>query len=542
MSGIGDNGKPCTGYEPRQARYGRGWGGVNGTPKNPGNYSGILECPCNGRYGGDPIFYPTEQTKVLTRSITAIPSGAPCGDGKGFKTAETCYEAIAELGFNATKTTNKTTNNQDFPSGCVFVKNADGTAEALYNTGGTSSGTATSATMQAGSTSAVTNITLGLTTSTSTSAMTRSPKGEFCSKNKVNVMKEFVAKSTSVADETAALVACEAFCSAHSKCNACSVDVTSKVQWAAIPQCGTITKWPGSAIPAGDISQKKETGTATITLVGPADRWFGVGLGAKIMFDQPYTLIVNSTGVSEYKLGTCGTEANHCAGTLLKSSVKIVSTNVVNNIRTVVLTRPMHGLTKDHFTFDLATDTTINYISAIGIAAGAQAFAYHGPNDHDSLTLSFSPPTGPTSVCNLGESGELCWNPKVVNGSGAWGAPTHGNGCGSFTKGCKARQPKMGAGGTPSSGDLLFQHNPTCNSGQYAGGELLFCLAIVYSSAKAFVTLFYCLLLRRSYVLQAQAPDARCRPRSAARAPPLPHEVSSCTSWSASSIRRSSGP
>ena len=29
-------------------------------------YSGILECPCNSRYGGDPIFYPEAKTKLIT--------------------------------------------------------------------------------------------------------------------------------------------------------------------------------------------------------------------------------------------------------------------------------------------------------------------------------------------------------------------------------------------------------------------------------------------------------------------------------------------
>ena len=47
-------------------------------------------------------------------------------------------------------------------------------------------------------------------------------------------------------------------------------------------------------------------GTATITLVGPADRWFAVGVNAKIMFQQPWTIVVNSTSVTERKLGTCG--------------------------------------------------------------------------------------------------------------------------------------------------------------------------------------------------------------------------------------------
>ena len=110
----------------------------------------------------------------------------------------------------------------------------------------------------------------------------------------------------------------------------------------------------------------------------------------------------------------------------------------------------------------------MNYISAAGTS---QAFGYHGLNGHDALTLSFTGTTGgATCICDLGESGELCWNPAVVNGSGAYGAPTTGNGCGAFKKSCVARQPEEGKAGTTPSGDLLFQRNPTCNSGQYAGG------------------------------------------------------------------------
>ena len=42
MSGVGEDGSPCAGYEPRQARYGRGWGGLRKANKNPGHYSGVL--------------------------------------------------------------------------------------------------------------------------------------------------------------------------------------------------------------------------------------------------------------------------------------------------------------------------------------------------------------------------------------------------------------------------------------------------------------------------------------------------------------------
>ena len=50
----------------------------------------------------------------------------------------------------------------------------------------------------------------------------------------------------------------------------------------------------------------------TITLSGPSDAWFGGGLDAQQMSDQPYTIIVNSTGVMEQKLGTCGARLSMC--------------------------------------------------------------------------------------------------------------------------------------------------------------------------------------------------------------------------------------
>ena len=63
----------CTRFEPafeaRQARYGRA--APKGSP-----YSGILECPCNSRFGGDPIFYPDAKTKLVTHNYGVLPSGS----------------------------------------------------------------------------------------------------------------------------------------------------------------------------------------------------------------------------------------------------------------------------------------------------------------------------------------------------------------------------------------------------------------------------------------------------------------------------------
>jgi hypothetical protein len=107
-----------------------------------------------------------------------------------------------------------------------------------------------------------------------------------------------------------------------------------------------VEKWAGAAV--GDISAKDSEGVATITVSGPASGWFGVGFDAKVMSDSPYTLVVNASGVIEQKIGTCGSEAEHCAGTQLKSSVKVLSNTEANGYRTVVMTRSFQGLTKDH--------------------------------------------------------------------------------------------------------------------------------------------------------------------------------------------------
>ena len=146
----------------------------------------------------------------------------------------------------------------------------------------------------------------------------------------------------------------------------------SECQWNAISSCGTQLDWQGSI--AGDISEKQlGGGMATITASGPADAWFGIGLNASRMADKPYALIVSDKGVIEQKLGTCGSEADHCPGTLLSSSVKVVSNSVSGGVRSVVMTRPLQGATPNHYSFGRGLDQ-IKLIMAVG---RTQIFAYH---------------------------------------------------------------------------------------------------------------------------------------------------------------------
>lgn len=150
---------------------------------------------------------------------------------------------------------------------------------------------------------------------------------------------------------------------------------------------------------------------------------------------------MNASGVMERKIGTCGSEAEHCAGDLLKSSVKVRSNTVVNGMRTVVMTRPFQGATPKHYSFSLVQDTTLHFISAVG---SSLIFAYH--HAHSANVMSLTTKDEPTCICDIGASGKMC-----ANG---------GTDCTSFVKNCEPAP----------IGDLFTQKNPTCNSRTYGGG------------------------------------------------------------------------
>ena len=115
------------------------------------------------------------------------------------------------------------------------------------------------------------------------------------------------------------------------------------------------------------------SGTANITLYGPADRWLGFGLNASSMADTPYTLVVDADGkVSEHALG------DHAPGSVLAPSVAVVSSTVSGGVRTTYLTRPLAGSTPAHYTFEpRALGARLPLISAVGHAATFGAGASH---------------------------------------------------------------------------------------------------------------------------------------------------------------------
>lgn len=137
--------------------------------------------------------------------------------------------------------------------------------------------------------------------------------------------------------------------------------------------------------------------------------------------------------VSERKL------ANHQAGTLLPAGgLHVLSSAVVDSVRTVIVTRPMHGAA---YSFAAGTTPTA-VITAVG-ASGT--FGYH--KHRAASTLSFAKAGGgDVCVCRDGSS-----NTGTING-----IPFNPHVCAPF----------------PTS-ELLTTHNAICNISAYGGG--LYC-------------------------------------------------------------------
>lgn len=223
----------------------------------------------------------------------------------------------------------------------------------------------------------------------------------------------------------------------------CSIDRSEnseKIVFNTHPQgavCGGGSKFAGKVMAFNnsitmtiDLDQSQGNGEAIISMSGPSGVWFGVGFNAQAMADLPYAIIVNGSGqVEERKLG------NHEAGRQLTSSVNITSNTVSNGQRTVVLTRPMKGLTADHFTFSPAEQSSLPLISAIGSGPNFAEHKYKG-----AATLALTTLDGATCVCKSGRAGSIGGIPFKKD---CWDEPY---------------------------GDLVQQKNPTCWVDTYAGG------------------------------------------------------------------------
>jgi hypothetical protein len=144
----------------------------------------------------------------------------------------------------------------------------------------------------------------------------------------------------------------------------------------------------------------------------------------------PYAIIVRGGDIEERRLDF------HGMGVTIDPSV-VVTKNVVDGgtIRSVSLTRPLTGLSDQHFTFDVSMDE-LKLIMAKGCS---MEFAQHC--SHQSTTVTFLPVDNKKTVCRAGIHGTIGGNP--------------------FKKHCEPFPKSV----------LLDQKNPTCFIETYRGGQ-----------------------------------------------------------------------
>ena len=142
-----------------------------------------------------------------------------------------------------------------------------------------------------------------------------------------------------------------------------------------------------------NLTLQSDGSNVTITISGPDAVWFGVGFNAQAMSALPYAIIVEAGGVvSERKL------ENHGPGKQLNASVISKSSTVTGGIRTVVLTRPIHAVDSDHYTFPSGPGQ-IEVITAIGSTA---ILSYHKAHSGGKIVLL--PTRDATCVCQPTET------------------------------------------------------------------------------------------------------------------------------------------
>eukprot|EP00511_Aplanochytrium_stocchinoi_P011099 CAMPEP_0204868148 /NCGR_PEP_ID=MMETSP1348-20121228/25541_1 /ASSEMBLY_ACC=CAM_ASM_000700 /TAXON_ID=215587 /ORGANISM="Aplanochytrium stocchinoi, Strain GSBS06" /LENGTH=914 /DNA_ID=CAMNT_0052020951 /DNA_START=597 /DNA_END=3341 /DNA_ORIENTATION=+ len=135
------------GPEPKQARYGLANPEYGFDLASISNYSGLLECPCTDRFGGDPVIYGKETlTKTLADSYTVV-SSSKCTDGKAnnalIETPYTCFRSAADMVSrmdykfkvekNLTISAADGTIGNQFPPGCSLDVKPNNGIQVTYN-------------------------------------------------------------------------------------------------------------------------------------------------------------------------------------------------------------------------------------------------------------------------------------------------------------------------------------------------------------------------------------------------------------------------
>ena len=132
-------------------------------------------------------------------------------------------------------------------------------------------------------------------------------------------------------------------------------------------------------------------GVMYMSMSGPADRWFGVGLNntspGEDAMNNTYAIIVLPDGdnnVQEWILGNTGDKKTQ---KVLSSSINIISKKSVGGVQTISFSRNLIGSTPDHKNFT-SVDGSFNKMTMIQATGVGKVFTYHKDRQIYSMNTS----------------------------------------------------------------------------------------------------------------------------------------------------------
>ena len=130
------------------------------------------------------------------------------------------------------------------------------------------------------------------------------------------------------------------------------------------------------------INIDNDTGTTTLTLAGPSDKWFGIGFGNSNMNGTDIFMTDGSSIRDAYSTSTSGTpEAD---SSQQSGDWTLVSNTVSSGTRTIVATRANDTGNSNDYTFS-ASAGSLTVIWAVG---SSTTYAYHSIRGATALSVS----------------------------------------------------------------------------------------------------------------------------------------------------------
>eukprot|EP01060_Flectonema_neradi_P036982 TRINITY_DN730_c0_g3_i5.p1 TRINITY_DN730_c0_g3~~TRINITY_DN730_c0_g3_i5.p1 ORF type:complete len:1055 (+),score=196.13 TRINITY_DN730_c0_g3_i5:74-3166(+) len=144
-----------------------------------------------------------------------------------------------------------------------------------------------------------------------------------------------------------------------------------------------------------ELEMSQTEGDLFMSITGPSDRWFGVGLnntetGYDAMTDTYAIIVLPTDGgdaeIQEWILGDMGSSSTQKQ---LSTSIKDVTKTTIGATRTVTLSRTLLGATPDHKNFT-ASLSDMSIIQATGSTQGGQSGKTFGPHNDNAGIYSMN--------------------------------------------------------------------------------------------------------------------------------------------------------